>query len=100
MSRSGTLRVIPGKPGDVSLNCGLSAPHLFYLHLQIQQMQIQHQPQIIVQLQTALEILLRFVGLALSLVSKPPFGINEGVAVVERDALVKVGDREFGITLD
>ena len=42
MWKSGIQPVTPGKPGDVLLNCCLSSPHLFYLHLQVQEMQIQH----------------------------------------------------------
>ena len=100
MWKSGTRRATPDKPGNVSVDCRLSSLHLFDLHLQIQQVQIQHQTQIVVQLQPTFKVLLRFVLLSLRLTCEPAFGIDERIAIVERNALVKIGDRELGIAID
>src|SRR5437660_12059000 len=63
-------------------------------------MQVQHQSQIVIQLQSALEIFLRFTVLTLCLSRKASFGVNQWIVIVERNALVKIGNREFGITDD
>jgi len=65
------------------LNRCLPPAHFFYLHLQIQQVQIKHQPQVVIQLQTFFKVPLCFAVLSLSLMSQPAFGIDERVAVIK-----------------